>query len=153
MKKFLILVCIACLFASCKTADSVKKSPVNCKYTLVGAQTSDFSLNNITLDVAFAITNMDRSETAKMNKFEGKLYINNKEMSDLSFGSYLIGPGETVVPTTQLSLPFNKVGKNIAGLVTMNSMAINYKIAGTAYFDTAEGEFPVPVIIVPIKKD
>lgn len=153
MKKFLILLFSVCLFASCKTADTVKKSAVNCKYTLLGAQTSDFTLNGITLDVAFAATNMDRSETAKMNKFEGKLYINNKDVSDISFGSYLIGPGETVVPTTQLSLPFNKVGKNIAGLVTMNSVAINYKLAGIIYFDTPAGELPMPVIIVPAAKD
>ncbi len=153
MKKFLILLCAACLFASCKTADTIKKSAVNCKYNLVGAQTSDFSLSSITLDVAFSVTNMDRSETAKMNKFEGKLYINNKEVSDISFGSYLVGPGETVVPTAQLSIPFTKVGKNIAGLVTMNSVAINYKLAGLIYFDTPAGEIPVPVIIEPTKQD
>jgi len=153
MKKFLFLLCAVCLFTSCKTIDNIQKSAVNCKYTLIGAQTSDFSLSDISLDVALAITNMDRSEVAKMNRFEGKLYVNNNEISDITFGSYQIIPGDTVLTQAHLTVPFNKVGKNIAGLVTMNSVAVKYKIAGIIYFDTPAGELPFPIVVEQQRKD
>lgn len=153
MKKFLFLLCAVALFASCKTMDTVNKKPVNCKYNLLGAQTDDFSLSDISLNVAMSITNLDASEIAKMNKFEGTLFINGNDVSPISFGSYEIYPGDTVIAKTSLNLPYNKIGKNIAGLVTMNSVAIKYKIVGKAYYETAEGEIPFPIVVEQQRKD
>lgn len=147
MKKIFILFAAVCIFTACKTVEEVKDQTVNCKYTLVGAKTEDFSLSNITTQIAVAIANMSRTKEAKLNRFEGKVYINNSEISDITFGEYIIAPLSTEVAQATLVIPFDKVGKNIAGLVTMNSISIRYKIVGTMYFDTPLGEMPFPVVI------
>lgn len=146
IRNFFFLVFLTLIPCACASVQETVQA-VNCKYTLADINTADFSLGDLTLDVAFAVTNESKTTTAKMSRFEGKFYINDKEMSDISFGKYQIEPLQTQLASATLNLPFNKIGKNIAGLVTMNSISIRYKIAGTIYFDTAFGELPVPVSV------
>jgi hypothetical protein len=105
------------------------------------------------MDVAMVITNMSGRNAVKMNKFEGKLYINGAEAGDVAFTSDVVNPGRSVVFKDSINLPFSKIGKNIAGLVTMNSIAVKYRIAGTIYFDTADGEKSYPISVEQETKD
>lgn len=151
MKKFLTLLC-ALLFASaCGTVQEMKQA-VNCRYEIKSAQVSDFSLSDINLDVKVAISNIDKKQPAKLNRFNGKLYINDNEVSDIAFGACEIAPSSVEMAKATLTIPFAKVGKNLIGLVTANSVSVDYKIKGTMYFDTALGEIPMPVVITQ-KKD
>lgn len=151
MKKLLTIFC-ALLFASaCATVQEMKQA-VNCRYEIRSAQVSDFSLSDINLDVKVAISNMDKQQTARLNRFDGNLYINDNEVSAISFGAYEIAPSDTEIAKASLTIPFAKVGKNLIGLVTANSISVDYKIKGTMYFDTALGEIPMPVVITQ-KKD
>lgn len=146
IKKIFLLAFLTLIPCACASVQEAAQA-VNCKYTLADVNTADFSLGDLTLDIVFAVTNESKTTTAKMNRFEGKFYINDKEMSAISFGEYQIEPMQTQLASATLNLPFNKIGKNIAGLVTMNSISIRYKIAGTIYFDTALGELPFPVSV------
>lgn len=146
IKNLLLILALALLPCACASVQEAAQA-VNCKYTLADVTTADFSLGDLTLDVVFAVSNQSKTTAAKMSRFEGKFYINDKEMSNISFGKYEIPPMQTQPATATLKLPFDKVGKNIAGLVTMNSISIRYKISGTIYFDTALGELPIPVSV------
>ncbi len=151
MKKIFLLLACLCGFAACSTVQSLQsmQQAVNCRYELLSANVSDFSLSDIDLDVKVGITNTSKTQAAKLNRFAGKLYINDEETTAINFGSYDIAPASTEVAKASLNLPFSKVGKNVIGLVTTNSKAINYKIKGTMYFSTPLGELPFPVVIEP----
>ncbi len=151
MKKLLLVALAAFCFVSCssieKSAKEAAEDAINCKYDLIGAEAKDFGLSSVTLQVALAVTNLSKTKEVKMNRFEGKLYINGENVSEIKFGSYEIMPGNTDIAKATLELPFNTVGKNIAGLVTTNSIALTYKIAGKIYFDTPLGEVPFPITV------
>lgn len=151
MKKLLMLFGAVAIMCSCAAVQEVRQA-VNCRYEIKSAQVSDFSLSDINLDVKVAISNFDKQQAAKLNRFDGKLYINDNEVSDIAFGACEIAPSSTELAKATLTIPFAKVGKNLIGLVTANSVSVDYKIKGTMYFDTALGEIPMPVVITQ-KKD
>lgn len=146
MKKLLMLLSALFCFTACSTVQSMQQA-VNCRYEITSAQVSDFSLSDINLDVKVAITNTSKTQAAKLSRFSGVLYIADNEVSNISFGAYDISPASTEIAKATLNVPFAKVGKNLIGLVTANSVSVKYKIKGTMYFDTALGEIPIPVVI------
>lgn len=146
MKKLFLLLCASFCFAACSTVQAVQQA-VNCRYEFVSTSVSDFSLSDIDMDLTVAITNTSKTQTAKLNRFAGRLYINDNEVSQISLGAYEIMPNDTELAKAALKIPFAKIGKNVIGLVTTNSVAVRYKIKGTMYFDTALGELPIPVVI------
>ncbi|MGN0023037.1 MAG: hypothetical protein ACI352_03300 [Elusimicrobiaceae bacterium] len=146
MKKLLMLLSALFCFAACSTVQSMQQA-VNCRYEIASAEVSDFSLTDINLDVKVAITNTSKTQEAKLNRFTGVLYIADNEVSNISFGAYEIAPSSTEMAKATLNIPFVKVGKNLIGLVTTNSVSVKYKIKGTMYFNTVLGEIPIPVVI------
>ena len=58
-----------------------------------------------------------------------------------------VEPMQSQIGKAQVVVPFDKVGKNIAGLVATNSISIKYKVVGYIYFDTVIGQLPFPVSI------
>ena len=150
MKKFrlfFVLALAAGFICSCATVKNMQEQMVNCKYSLAGVSTEDVSLTNLTLSVGVLITNNSKTSPAKVNRFQGKLYINNQDMADIAFGAIEVEPMQSQVGKAQVTVPFDKLGKNIAGLVATNSIAIKYKVAGYIYFDTAIGQLPFPVSV------
>ena len=150
MKKFrlfFVLALAAGLICSCATVKNMQEQMVNCKYSLAGVSTEDVSLTSLTLSVGVLITNNSKTSPAKVNRFQGKLYINNQDMADIAFGAIEVEPMQSQVGKAQVTVPFDKLGKNIAGLVATNSIAIKYKVAGNIYFDTAIGQLPFPVSV------
>ena len=142
----------ALLLTACSTLNNVQQA-VNCKYTLAGVEIQDASFSNVTMDVAMAVTNLNKTVTAEMNRFEGKLYINDNEISNIGFNSYVVEPASTAVVKTVLVIPFNNIGKNIAGLVVANSNSLRYKLVGKIYFDTPLGQIPFPIVVEPPAKE
>jgi len=152
MKKLFIPVICAAALCACASVKGIQES-VNCKYTLAGVEVTDAGFTNIKMNVGMAVTNNSKTNTASMNRFEGRLYINDVDVSAISFGAYEVLPSSTSVVKTTLNIPIANIGKNIAGLVAANSMSLNYKIVGKIYFDTPLGQIPFPIVVEPqIKK-
>lgn len=152
MKKLLFLV-FPVLFFGCSTVQEVQQA-VNCKYTLAGVEVQDASFTNVTLNVAMSVANQSKTTAASMNRFEGKFYINDNEVSNIGFDSYRVEPSSVGMVKTKLVLPFDAIGKNIAGLVIANSISLHYKLVGKIYFDTPLGQIPIPITVEPpAKKD
>ena len=146
-KLFLFLLLSVVFTCSCASVKNIQEQMVNCKYSLAGVSTEDVSLSNLTLSVGVLITNNSKTAPAKVNRFQGKLYLNGQDIADISFGAIVVEPMKSEIGKAQVVVPFEKIGKNIAGLVATNSIAIKYKVVGNIYFDTAIGQIPFPVAI------
>ena len=153
MKKLFIIIPAAFLLAACNSVQGIKESAVNCKYAVAGAEVTDASFSKVDMTVAMAVTNNSKINHASMTRFEGRLFVNDNDVTTISFGSYEVAPGATGIVQTNLSIPFASIGKNIAGLVAANSISLRYKIVGKAYFNTPLGEIPFPIVVEPpVKK-
>jgi hypothetical protein len=144
---FFVLFFASAFFCSCSTVKNMQEQMVNCKYSLAGVSTEDVSLTSLTLAVGVLVTNNSKTSPAKVNRFAGKLYINDLDIADIAFGSMQVEPMQSQIGKAQVVVPFDKVGKNIAGLVATNSISIKYKVVGYIYFDTVIGQLPFPVSI------
>ena len=144
---FLFLALAVCFTCSCASVKNIQEQMVNCKYALAGVSTEDVSLTNLTLSVGVLVTNNSKTTTAKVNRFQGKLYLNGNDVADIAFGAMSVEPLKSEIGKAQVVVPFEKLGKNIAGLVATNSISIKYKIVGNIYFDTAIGQIPFPVAV------
>ena len=151
MKKIFLLLISAAFLGACTTVKEMQQA-VNCQYTLVGAEVTEYSLSNLSADLALAITNKSKTTNAKMKRFTGKVYLNDNPVTDVNLDEFTIEPNSTQVKKVSINVPFSQVGKNIIGLVVANSQSINYKVSGTIYFDTPLGELPFPVVFTkPVK--
>lgn len=145
-KSFLFLL-LSFFVCSCASVKNMQEQMVNCKYSLAGVSTEDVSLTNLTLSVGVLIANNSKTTAAKVNRFQGKLYLNGQDIADIAFGAIQVEPMSSEIGKAQVVVPYEKIGKNIAGLVATNSMAIKYKVAGNIYFDTPIGQIPFPVAV------
>ncbi|MDR1124050.1 MAG: hypothetical protein LBL61_05625 [Elusimicrobiota bacterium] len=152
IKNLFLLFLITLSAAACSAVQNIQNAAVNCKYTLAGVEVTDASFSSVNMTVAMAVSNQSKTAPAKMNRFEGKIYINDNAVSDISFGAMEVAPSSTAIAQAKLTLPLTAIGKNIAGLVATNSISLKYKLAGNIYFDTALGQIPLPVIVEPQKK-
>lgn len=151
MKSILIFLISISFFCACTTVKEMQQT-VNCQYDLAGVEVTEYSLDNLSADIALAITNKSKTTNAKMKRFTGKVYLNNTPITDISLGEFLIEPKTTQIEKVSINVPFTKVGKNIIGLVLANSQTIQYKVVGTIYFETPIGELPIPVTFVKREK-
>lgn len=144
MKKIFFLLLSFTILSACSTLKEINQT-VNCQYDLAGVEVTEYSLNNLSADVALAITNKSKTTNARMKRFSGKVYVNDSPVSDITLGEFLIAPQSSQIEKATINVPFSSIGKNIIGLVLANSQAINYKVVGTIYFETPVGELPIPV--------
>lgn len=144
MKKIFVLLFSLFFLGACTTLKEINQT-VNCQYDLAGVEVTEYSLNNLSADVALAITNKSKTTNAKMKRFSGKVYLNDNPISDITLGEFLIAPQSSQVEKATINVPFASIGKNIIGLVLANSQSITYKVVGTIYFETPIGELPIPV--------
>ena len=151
MKKIFILLLSFSFLGACVTLKEINQT-VNCQYDLVGFEVTDYSLSNLSADVAMAITNKSKDTNARMTRFVGKLYVNDSPISDITLGQFVVAPLQTQVEKVSINVPFANISKNIVGLVSTNSQSVNYKVAGTLYFESPFGEIPFPVTFVKREK-
>ena len=144
MKSIFIFLMSLSFFCACTTVQEMQQT-ANCQYDLAGVEVTEYSLDNLSADIALAITNKSKTTNARMKRFTGKVYLNNTPLSDISLGEFLIEPKTTQIEKVSINVPFAKVGKNIVGLVLANSKTMQYKVVGTIYFETPVGELPIPV--------
>ncbi len=144
MKKIFIFLISCIALSACTTLQEMQQT-AKCQYDLAGVEVTEYSLNNLSADVALAITNKSKNINAKMKRFTGKIYLNDSPLTDINLGEFLVEPQSTKVEKVSINVPFSQVGKNIIGLVIANSQSIKYKVVGTIYFETPVGELPIPV--------
>ena len=145
MKKILTLLLSCSLLGACITLKEINQT-IDCQYDLIGVEVTEYSLNNLSADVALAITNKSKDTNARMTRFSGKVYLNDAPISDVNLGEFLIEPQQTQVQKVTVNVPFSQVGKNVLGLVLANSNTIKYKVVGTAYFASPFGDIPFPIV-------
>lgn len=151
MKKIFILLLSFFFLGACVTIKEINQT-INCQYDLVGVEVTEYSLNNLSADVALAITNKSKDTNARMTRFAGKIYVNDTPVSDITLGEFLIEPQASKVEKVSINVPFTSIGKNIIGLVLANSQSIKYKVVGTVYFASPFGEIPMPVTFAKREK-
>ena len=145
MKNLFLLLIFTTFLCACTAVQEMQQT-VNCQYDLAGVEVTEYSLNNLSADVALAITNKSKTTNARMKRFAGKVYLNDTPITDISLGEFLIAPQTTQVQKASINIPFSQIGKNVIGLVVANSQTIKYKVVGTIYFETPIGELPIPVV-------
>ena len=151
MKNLFLFILSTFLFCACTTVKEMHQT-ANCQYDLAGVEVTEYSLNNLSADIALAITNKSKTTNAKMKRFAGKVYLNDTPITDLNLGEFLVEPQTTKVEKVSINVPFSQVGKNVIGLVLANSNTIKYKVVGTIYFETPIGEIPLPVVFAKSEK-
>lgn len=145
MKKLFFLLVSVTFFCACTTVQEMHQT-ANCQYDLAGVEVTEYSLNNLSADVALAITNKSKTTNARMKRFAGKVYLNDTPLTDVNLGEFLIAPQTTQVQKVSINVPFSSIGKNVIALVVANSQSVQYKVVGTIYFETPIGEIPIPVV-------
>jgi len=144
MKKILFLLGAILLISACASVQEAKNF-ANCKYSIQGVEVSDYNVNSISFDFYLAITNLNKKQPASIKKFEGKVWMNDVFVADMKAENVRIDAGATKIQKATINVPMKNFNAKLVGLVSMGSASVDYKIEGTAYFDTPLGEVPVPV--------
>lgn len=146
MKKLIILIPVLIFLISCSSTQIQEDIAVRkCEYNLVPVTTREHSVSDITLNVIIAITNPNKEIDVNIQKFEGDLYANNRAISEIKFSDTKIPAKQTVPLAATITIPFEKMGKTLTGLVAMHSSEIKYHIEGEIVFDTSMGEVSLPI--------
>ena len=145
MKKLgLLLLCMG-LLAGCATVKQAKNLK-DCTYSLKSVELGDYSLTSFSFVVTIAITNPNKTEPAKLKRFEGVLTANEEKMADVTLKDIEVAPGTTYPAKAKVSVPMTTFGSKLLGLISMGSGTVDYHLTGTMYFEGPMGvEVPMPV--------
>ena len=125
---------------------------VQCKYDLARVEPVDFNMDSVSMDIAIAITNVNKNAAASLKRFDGDLYVNETGVAKMTLKDVRIEAGDTKVVKSTLLVPYAALGKTLTGLVSMGSVSVDYMVKGTMYFETPIGDIPYPVTIYQSKK-
>ena len=104
MKKLgLLLLCMG-LLAGCATVKQAKNLK-DCTYSLKSVELGDYSLTSFSFVVTIAITNPNKTEPAKLKRFEGVLTANEEKMADVTLKDIEVAPVTTYPAKAKFSVP------------------------------------------------
>lgn len=145
MKKlFSLFICLGLLMgcATVKEATNLK----NCTYALKSVELTDVDLSALNFVITIAITNPNKTETAKLKRFVGVLTANEDKIADVTLTDIEIAPQATYNAKAKLHVPTVTLGSKLIGLLAMGSGTVDYHLTGTMYFEGPLGvEIPLPV--------
>ena len=144
MKKILLFVFATLLLSACAAVQEAKNF-ANCKYAIRNVEVSDYNIDSLGFDVYLNITNLNKKTAAAIKKFDGKLSMNDIYVADINFTDVRIEPGATKTQKAVVTVPMKSLTSKMVGLVSMGSASVDYRIVGTAYFETPLGDIPIPV--------
>lgn len=145
MKKILLLLACMGLLAGCATVKQATNLK-NCTYALKSVELSDMSLNAFTFTLTIAITNPNKTDTAKLKRFVGVLEANDNKIADVTLKDIEIAPLATHNAKAKVNVPTSTLGSQLLGLLAMGSGTVDYHLTGTMYFEGPMGvEIPFPV--------
>lgn len=145
MKKlFALFVCLG-LLAGCATVKEAANLK-NCTYALKSVELTDVNLTSLNFTATIAITNPNKTETAKLKRFVGVLTANDDKIADVTLTDIEIAPQSTYNAKAKFNVPTMILSSKLLGLLTMGSGTIDYHLTGTMYFEGPMGvEIPLPV--------
>ncbi len=145
MKKILIFLLAAVLFAGCATVKQAANLK-NCTYALKSVEVTDVGLTALNFTITIAITNPNKKEPAKLKRFVGELTANDDKIADVTLSDIEIAPASTYPAKAKVSVPTITLGSKLLGLLAMGSGTVDYHLTGTMYFEGPMGvEIPLPV--------
>lgn len=145
MRKLWVLLMGTLLFAGCSTVQQAKNLK-DCTFALKSVEVSEVGISSINFTVTIAITNPNRTQSAKLKRFVGQLDANDKKMADVTLADIEIAPLATYHAKAKLEVSTLTLGSNLVGLLAMGSGTIDYHLTGTMYFEGPMGvEIPLPV--------
>ena len=145
MKKLLALsVCLG-LLAGCATVKEAANLK-NCTYALKSVELTDVDLTSLNFVATIAITNPNKTESAKLKRFVGVLTANDDKIADVTLTDIEIAPQATYNAKAKFNVPTMVLSSKLIGLLTMGSGTIDSHLTGTMYFEGPMGvEIPLPV--------
>ena len=147
MKKIASLLLAVLLFAGCASVQQAANLK-NCTYALKSVEMTDVNLTSLGFTVTIAITNPNKTETAKLKRFVGVLTANDEKIADLTLKDIEIAPLATYNAKAKVTIPTATFSSKLLGLISMGSGTIDYHLTGTMYFEGPMGvELPLPVDI------
>ena len=145
MKKLWVALMGILLFAGCATVQQAKNLK-DCTFALKSVEVEEVGISAISFLATIAITNPNRTQTAKLKRFVGKLDANDKKIADVTLADIEIAPLATYPAKARFSVSTITLGSNLVGLLAMGSGTIDYHLTGTMYFEGPMGvEIPLPV--------
>ena len=145
MKKILFLLVCMGLLAGCATVKEAANLK-NCTYALKSVELTDVNLTSLNFTITIAITNPNKTETAKLKRFVGVLTANDDKIEDVTLSDIEIAPQATYNAKAKLVVPTVTLGSKLVGLLAMGSGTVDYHLTGTMYFEGPLGvEIPLPV--------
>ena len=145
MKKLLALsVCLG-LLAGCATVKEAANLK-NCTYALKSVELTDVDLTSLNFVATIAITNPNKTESAKLKRFVGVLTANDDKIADVTLTDIEIAPQATYNAKAKFNVPTMVLSSKLIGLLTRGSGTIDSHLTGTMYFEGPMGvEIPLPV--------
>lgn len=147
MKKLICVLSAVLLFAGCasvKQAANLK----NCTYSFKSVEVENIGLKSIDLLVTIAITNPNKSEAAKLKRFDGVLTANDDKIANLTLKDISIPAGGVYNAKAKVAIPTATLSSKLLGLLSMGSGTIDYHLTGTMFFEGPMGvDIPLPVDI------
>lgn len=145
MKKLLLFVLCAGLLTGCATVKQAKNLK-DCTFALKSVELTDYNLKSLDFTVTIAITNPNKTETAKLKRFEGVLTANEDKLADLTLSDIEIAPASTFNAKAKMTVPMSALSSKLLGLLSMGSATVDYHLTGTMYFEGPLGiEIPLAV--------
>ena len=145
MKKLLALLTCVGLLCSCASVQQAKNLK-DCTYALKSVEVTDVNLTSLDFAITIAITNPNKTETAKLKRFVGLLTANDDKMADVTLENIEIAPQSTYNAKAKVTVPTVTLGSKLIGLLTMGSGTVDYHLTGTMYFEGPMGvDIPLPV--------
>ncbi len=145
MKKLFIFLTCFCLLTGCATVKEASNLK-NCTYSLKTVELTDVNLTSLNFTITIAITNPNKTETAKLKRFVGVLTANDDKIADVTLTDIEIAPQATHNAKAKVAVPTATLGSKLVGLLAMGSGTVDYHLTGTMYFEGPMGvEIPLPV--------
>ncbi len=145
MKKLFVWLACLSLLTGCATVKEAANLK-NCTYALKSVELTDVNLTSLNFTATIAITNPNKTETAKLKRFVGVLTANDDKIADVTLTDIEIAPQATHNAKAKFTVPTMILSSKLLGLLTMGSGTIDYHLTGTMYFEGPMGvEIPLPV--------
>ena len=147
MKKILGFLAAVLLLSGCASVQQAANLK-NCTYGFKSVEVENIGLKSIDLLVTIAITNPNKSEAAKLKRFEGVLTANDDKIANLTLKDIEIPAASTYNAKAKVAVPTTTLSSKLLGLLSMGSGTIDYHLTGTMYFEGPMGvELPLPLDI------
>ena len=148
MRKLAVVLILFTSMTGCSFLQS-RMAVKNCNFTFVDAQPilslKDIMKKQLRVDIKVNIENTNPIKVV-IDKLDLLLYINGKDTLQSNFAGVEIEKGQSKVVSTQLVIPFSKVGSGIIDVIKSKG-EVEYKLVGKVYIKTPIGTFNFPVTI------